>query len=531
MTINFVHTALILLALATVIVAISPRLKMPIEVLLILGSLLLSLVPGLPAMRLNPDLVFTVFLPPIIFGAAYFTSWRDFKANKRPIALLAIGLVLFTTLTTAVIVHALIPSLPWAVGFLLGAMISPPDAAAATAITRRLGVPRRLLTIIEGESLVNDATALVAYKFAIAAILTGAFSLRHAVIQFFVVSIGGIGVGLAVGWIGIALYRRLLDRTAQILVSFLTAFAAYLAAETLHMSGVMATVVAGLYFGRWIPMAGSAQLRIEAKAGWDLILFIINALVFTFIGFQLPVVLGHLEGYSAIKLARDAAVITLAVIALRFIWVYPATYLPRLLVPSIRQRDPAPSWKAVFVLSWTGMRGIVSLAAALALPFTLPSGDPFPDRNLLIFLTYVVILATLLIPSLTLPMLMRLLQLQVGDDQQREELVARLAGVRAVLDNSTEFRQNTAFNPEHVDQLVHRYKRRLETLQANMTDSAFSPLYDEDAQRRRLLREAIRRERQALIQLRDDGQIHNEVVHLILRELDLEEMRLRTQRV
>jgi len=531
MAMNLVTTALVLLALATGIVALAPRAKIPAEVLLILGSLILSLIPGLPTITLSPDIVFLVFLPPIIFGAAYFTSWRDFKANKRPISLLAIGLVLFTTVSVAFVLKWLIPGMPWAVGFILGAIVSPPDASAATAITRQLGVPRRLITIIEGESLVNDATALVAYKFAVAAIMTGSFSLGLAVGKFILVGAGGIIVGLVIGWTGTQINKHLKETVAQILLSFLTAFAAYLFAEELGVSGVISTVTAGLYYGRWVPAQASAQLRIEAKAGWDLILFIINAFVFTLIGFQLPVAFSHLHGYRTSHLVGYAAIVSLLVMVVRMVWVFPAAYVPRLLFRSVRESDPLPSWKNIFILSWTGMRGIVSLAAALSLPLFLPSGEAFPYRHLLIFLTYTTILTTLLLPSFTLPTLLRWLHIKSDNEAMREETLARVASVQAVLNGIEKMKTNGAYHPEHVNQLERRYLRRLETLQANLSNSAFSPLFDEDAQRRRLLRAVIHEERQALVGLRDDGKIHNDVMHLVMRELDLEELRLWTQRL
>lgn len=526
-----IETAWMLLALATGVVLLAPRIPVPLEVLLLLASLLVSFVPDMPHAGLDPELVFLVFLPPILFAAAYFTSWRDFKANKRPISLLAIGLVLFTTLGVGAVLKWLLPEIPWAVGLILGAMVAPPDASAATSITRKLGAPRRLLTIIEGESLVNDSTALVAYKFAVAAVMTGVFSPWMAAGKFVWVGIGGVALGVTVGWTGIWLYRHVTEPSAQTLISFLTAFAAYLVGETAGASGVIATVTAGLYFGRWLPARGSAQVRIEAKAGWDLMLFIINAFVFTLIGFALPTVVRHLGGYSWGQLLLYAVVVNAAVIGIRFLWVFPATYMPRWIFPSLRRRDPSPPWSVVFVLSWTGMRGIVTLAAALALPTQLPDGSPFPYRALLVFLAYTVILTTLLLPSLTLPWLMRRLGVQADGEHVREEALARAEAIRVVLAALRDKAADDAYDAHQLDDLVRRYQRRLNVLEANLTDQAFSPLFDEDNRQRRLLRDVLDKEREALIRLRDDGKIHNEVVHLILRELDLEDLRLRTQRL
>jgi len=527
-----IETALILLVLATAIVAIAPRFKLPMEVLLLLGSLCISLIPGLPHIALDPEIVFVVFLPPILFAAAYFTSWRDFKANKRPISLLAVGLVIFTAAAVAWIMKLLIPDMPWALGFVLGAMVAPPDASAATAITRKLGVPRRLITIIEGESLVNDATALVAYKFAVAAVMTGVFSLPLALAKFTTAALGGVAIGLAVGAAGIWLYPKLKETAAQILFSFLTAFAAYIAGEALHVSSVISTVTAGLVFGRWLPATASAELRLEAKAGWDLLLFIINALVFTLIGFQLPLVLRNLRAEAGIpQLIEYAVVVSVVVVAVRFLWVFPAVYVPRWFIPSINRKEPAPPWTIPATLSWTAMRGIVTLAAALALPLTLPSGAPFPHRDLLIFLAYTVILVTLILPSVTLPFLLPRLGLKSGDEHHREETGARIAAVRAVLSAVDRLKEHPGISQAHLDQVISRYERRLQVLEANLMDAAYSPLFDEDSQRRRLLNEILRREREAILQQRDAGLIHNEVFHQLLRELDLDDMRLHSQRL
>jgi len=529
--VNVIDTALILLLGATLTVAVAPRTKMPTDVLLLLGSLVLGLLPGLPRVSLHPEIVFILFLPPILFAAAYFTSWRDFKANIRPIALLAVGLVLFTSTAVALVAMALIPGMTWPVAFALGAIVSPPDASAATAITRKLGVPRRLVTLIEGESLVNDATALVVFRFALAAAMTGAFSLKVAALKFLWVGLGGVATGLFVGNAGIWLYRKIADTKAQILLSFLTAFGAYIFGELLGVSGVISTVTAGLWFGRCIPAIGTAQVRVEAQACWDLVLFVINAWVFALIGLQLPTVLEALQEYSPGWLAFQGLAVSAAVMAVRFLWIFPAAYLPRRLFPVLARRDPMPSWQSLVVLSWTGMRGIVSLAAALALPTVLPSGAAFPHRDLLIFLTYCVILTTLLIPALTLPALLRRLGLKADDARLREETRARIASVRAVLDQAGVLRGDGRYAAAHIDSLEKRYGHRLKILESNLTDQPYSPLVDEDQRLRRLLREVVRLEREALVGLRRGGEIHDEVFHLISRELDLEELRLRTERL
>ncbi|MGZ3696334.1 MAG: Na+/H+ antiporter, partial [Bdellovibrionota bacterium] len=383
---NTVEITICVLVFATLGVSLTRKSHIPLEVLLLVGSLLLSFIPNLPRLDIQPGIIFEVFLPPILFGAAYFTSWHDLKFNRRPIALLAIGLVLFTTLAVGFIIHLLIPGVSLTQAFLLGAIVSPPDASAATALVRNFSIPRRVIAVIEGESLVNDATALVCYRFALAAIATGKFSAGLAIANFVWVSLGGICVGFFIGYLAYAILQKLKDSRAETLWSLLTAFGAYLVSEHLGFSGVLATVCAGLYFGRILPSssAASAKTRIESRASWELVLFVINGLVFTLIGLQLPSVLRGLEGGLSWELVAYAAAAISVVILVRILWVFPAVYLPRYLSKSLAKRDPSPPWRAAALLSWVGMRGIVSLAAALAIPSALANGTPFPNRDLLV---------------------------------------------------------------------------------------------------------------------------------------------------
>ena len=531
MGIHLIEATLLLLVLTTIAVPWAGRIGLPTEILLVFGSLALSLLPGLPPLILDPTVVFTLFLPPILFAAAYFTSWRDFKQNRRPIFLLAFGLVLFTTTLVAVAVRALGLGVSWPVAFLLGAIVSPPDASAATAVIRKLGVPRRLVTIIEGESLVNDATALVAYRFALVAIVTGSFSLSAAILRFVVVASGGAAVGLLVAVCGIFIVRRLKDSLAETTLTLVTSFAAYILAEHWGFSGVISTVVGGLYYGRKIPMVTSAETRITAEASWGTVLFIINGLVFTLIGLQMPAVMAGLESYSWRQLIVYGATVSVVVIAVRFIWVFPAAYLPRKLFPSIARKDPLPPWGAVTALGWAGMRGIVSLAAALSIPLTLPSGEAFPSRPLLIFLTYVVILVTLVIPATTLPWLMRWLDIKDGGENRRDEAVARLALAEAVVREIDSLKRVSQFPAELLQNTSRRYKRRLQTIQSNLEPTAFSPLFDEDQTLRRLTRILLVAERKELVSLRQKAVIHDEIFFQLSRELDIEETRLRGQRI
>jgi monovalent cation/hydrogen antiporter len=528
---DLIEATLLLLFLTAITVPWAHRTGLPTEILLVCGSLLLSLLPGLPQISLDPDVVFTLFLPPILFAAAYFTSWRDFKRNRRPIFLLAFGLVLFTTTLVAAAVWSLGLGMPWPVAFLLGAIVSPPDASAATAIIRKLGVPRRVMTIIEGESLVNDATALVAFRFALAAIATGSFSLGAAALQFVIVAGGGAVVGLLVAGAGILILQRLRDSTAETTLTLITAFAAYIFAEHLAVSGVISTVVAGLYYGRRLPAVTSAQMHIEAEISWNTVLFVINGLVFTLIGLQLPAVIRGLDGYSWPQLVAYGGAVSLVVMAVRFIWMFPAAYIPRKLFPSIGRKDPMPSAGIITVLSWTGMRGIVSLAAALSIPLRLSNGEEFPFRNLLIFLTYVVILATLLIPATTLPALMRWLRIKDDGANRRDETVARVALFKAGLRELDLLKQRSAFSSELLETTAMRYERRVQTLESNLGPAAFSPLFDEDQTLRHLMRRLLVAERSELANLRQTASIHDQVFFDLSRELDIEETRLRGQRI
>jgi Na+/H+ antiporter len=367
---NIIEVIMGLLVAVSALALLSRKVPVPYPILLVLGGLLLALIPGLPVVRLNPELVFLFFLPPLLYPAAIFTPWRDFRANLRPIALLAVGLVLFTTVSVGFLAHYFIPDFPLAAGFVLGAIISPPDAIAATAIAQHLRIPRRIITVLEGESLVNDATALVAFRFGVAAVVTGVFSLAHATGQFFVVGIGGILIGLLVGIVTFWIQKPIDDPPIEITLSLLTPFAAYLPAEQLGVSGVLAVVTTGLYHGWRLPEFTTSRTRLQAGPVWEMIEFLLNGFIFLLIGLQLPEVLRHLSGRSIPQLVWYAAAISIAVILIRILWVFPATYLPRLLFKSIRRRDPFPPWQHVMLVAWTGMRGVVSLAAALALPFT-----------------------------------------------------------------------------------------------------------------------------------------------------------------
>lgn len=418
------ETFVILMAVVTAVGVLARWVKLPYPILLVVGGLVLSLQPWLPAdllkkYQLPPDLALLAFLPPLLYAAAFNTEWAAFRNQLRAISLLAVGLVLFTAVGVAAVCH-LCFGLPWVVGFVLGAIISPPDAVAATAITSRIKVPRMIVTILEGESLVNDATALVAYRLAVAAVGTGVFVWWECALEFVKVSAGGIAIGVAgavaIIWLHRFLNRRdLADAKLNIVITLLTPYAVYLPAEHLHVSGVLACVACGLWVGNRCEQVMTHEVYVEARAVWEMVEFVLNGVIFILIGFQLPLILeglsAHSDGHTMESLVWMAVVVTGVVIVARLLWVYPGAYLPRWFDRTFRGKtDPYPPWQAVAVVGWTGMRGVVSLAVALALPHKLDDGTPFPHRDLILFLTFWTIFGTLVGQGLTLPLLIRWLK-------------------------------------------------------------------------------------------------------------------------
>lgn len=409
-----VELVLGLLAVTVVLALLARKLGIAEPIFLVVGGLVIGLQPWAPGFSLDPQLVFLLFLPPLLYAAAFRTPWPEFRAQLRAITLLAVGLVLFTMTAVAVAAHYIF-GLPWASAFVLGAIVSPPDAVAAVAVTKRLRVPPVITTILEGESLVNDATALVALRFGVAAVVTGAFSLADAGWQFVLVSVGGIAVGLLGGWL-VCHFHRWLDRLdladpkLVITITLLTPFAVYFVAEHLHLSGVLATVCTGFWVGNRCERVFTRALFEEARAVWEWVEFILNGLVFILVGFALRQVLDQFDGaFVPLELLAGAAGVAGAAVAARLVWMFPGAYLPRWIDARLGCPSPYPSWRGVAVVGWTGMRGAVSLAAALSLPRTTESGQPFPGRELIQFLTFAVIFATLVGQGLTLPLLIRVL--------------------------------------------------------------------------------------------------------------------------
>src|ERR1700761_1776721 len=410
------------------------RVNIAPAILLLLAGIAFAFVPGVPPLELPPEIVLLVVLPPLIYSASVAMSWREFKLNLRPIILLAVGCVIFTAAVVAAATHYLI-GLPWNVGFLLGAIVSPPDAVAPLAIARRLGIPRRVLVVLEGEGLANDATALILYRFAIIAITTGAFSLSKATGTFFAVVATEVLFGIAVGWLSMRSRHYARDPQIEITLSLITPYLAYWVPEHLGGSGVISTVACGLYIIWNGPLWISAATRLQGIFFWNLMIYLIEGLLFLFTGFQMRLLYEKSKAFPLGDILSATALVAVIIIFARFVWTYPAVYLPRILSKSLRRRDPSPPWQQVFILSFAGIRGAVSLAAALALPFTLQNGDPFPDRDLVLFVAFGVIFVTLVGIGFTLPMVVGWLGVA---DTGRSELIAEhqseIAAPREALD-------------------------------------------------------------------------------------------------
>jgi Na+/H+ antiporter len=519
------NTELILICLVAVglLAIVAKRIRIPYPILLTVGGVVLALIPGLPVIHLEPDLVFNLFLPPLIYPAAVYTSWRDFRANLRPILLLAIGLVLFTMAAIAFVFHYL-TGLPLAVGFVFGAIISPPDAVAALAITHNLRVPRKIVVILEGESLVNDATSFISFRFAVAAVMTGGFSLNEAAVRFLWVAAGGICVGLVVGWLATQLQKRLDDPPVQTMFSLLTPYVAYFGGEALHVSGILAVVIAGMYYGWEAPRILSGRMRLQAMPVWEMVVFVLNGVLFMLIGLQLPQVIHALPPSSETRIAKLAILVVCAIVLVRFVWMFAASFLPRVLSRTFRHESPAP-WQHTALIAWTGMRGADSLAGALAIPFTLPSGEPFPGRNLILLLTFCVIFGTLVLQGLTLSPLIG--WLRVVDDRitEKEERLARLKANEAALARVEAMQALNRSRPEVAQRLRSEYLDRIKQLRSDgphkeTVSRLFSPDFEE------LAREALQTERETVIQLRNEEAISDQALRRIQRDIDLAEARL-----
>jgi CPA1 family monovalent cation:H+ antiporter len=501
------------------------KLQIAYPILFVIGGLVLGFVPKLPVLHLDPELIFVLFLPPLLYPSAVFTPWREFQANLGPILMLAIGLVLLTTVVVAWFAHRFV-GFPLAAGFVLGAIISPPDAIAAAAVTQTMRVPRRIIAILDGESLANDATSFTTYRFAVAAAATGAFSLAAASVGFFVVVIGGIFVGLAAGWAGASVQRRLDDPPVQTTLSLLTPYVAYLAAEAFQVSGVLAVVVAGLYVGWRGPEIFTSRMRLVSRSVWGMVVFILNGFLFILIGLQLPEVVHSLSGITLGKAVWLAVLVVGLITLVRVLWLFVFTYLPRVMSREFSRRFPTPSWRHLVLMSWAGMRGVDSLAAALALPLVTKNGAPFPKRELIVFLTFSVILGTLVFQGLTLSPLIRWLKIPDDHSLEEEERQARLQANQAALARITEIAKRRKFDQAVVQRLRSEYEDRIHQLsvredrESETELSLFSPEYEE------LSKEGLGEERRTILGLRNKRVINDSVLRRIQRDIDLSEVRL-----
>lgn len=530
--------ALLLALLAAVALGagLAKRLAISYPVLLVIAGFLCSLIPHVPQIRLAPDVVFFVFLPPLLYAAAWQTSWREFRHHLFSIGMLAVGLVFFTAVGVALTAHFFMPGFDWRLGFLLGAVVSPTDAPAATSIARRIGLPHALVELLEGESLINDATGLLALQFGLDMIVNGATPpVGRSILEFVWLLGGGVLIGVAIGWLVTRLERWVEEGPIEIALSVIVAYAAYLAGEAAHASGVISVVTTGLFLSRRSASLFSAQSRLQLMSVWDAVEFLLNGLVFLLIGLQLPYVLAAIQGYSLLRLSLYGLAFSAVLIALRLLWTFPAarfSYLVR--TRMLGQVYAMPKPRYLFVLGWTGMRGVVALAAAVSLPLTISDGSPFPQRNLIVFLTFSVILVTLVLQGLTLPAVVRALHLGEDNGPACEEDEARLIVLQSAIDYLEGLERE---QPEKegaaamvIGGVLGRFRFRMEELRAGDPDAETTGGGGQRLTTRTLLLDVYRKQREQLNTLRGDGRIGDGAYRTLERELDLGESRLASQK-
>jgi len=522
--VEYLHIGFVLLATMIVVAVAANRLRLPHSILLVIAGVALALLPGLPRVELAPELVLLLVLPPLIYSAGVAMSWREFRFNLRPIGLLAIGCVAFTTVAVAASLHFLL-GWAWAAGFVLGAIIAPPDVVAPLAIARRLGLVRRVLVVLEGEGLANDGTALVLYRFAVMAVTTGIFSIEKATAVFSAIVVGEIGYGIAVGWVMLRLRQAVADPHIEILLSLLTPYVAYWLPQELGGSGVLATIAAGLYVSWNGPRLISSATRLQGIFFWDLVLYILEGFVFLLTGLQARTILERASGVVTFDILWASALTVAVIVIARFAWVFPATYLPRWLIPSVARRDPSPKWQLPFMIAFTGIRGVVSLAAALALPLTTSAGAPFPQRDMILVITFAVIVVTLVGQGLLLPLVIQWLGLgrraaAERDDERAHELAGRSAAVHAALDRLEKLREERDIPDDLFDDLRAHQQVRLRDLERIQAGLDVSQTADE------VRLDLIEAERKSIHDALRDGQIIDETRRRIERDLDLREAML-----
>ena len=522
-----VELVLLLLLLFVIVFGLFARkLGTPYPIIMVIGGLLLGFVPGIPEVTLNPDLIFLVVLPPLLYSSAWTTSWRDFHHNLVSILLLAFGLVGFTVLGVALIAPSVFAGFDWRLGLALGAVVAPTDAIAATSIARRVGLPGRIVDILEGESLINDATGLLALQFATMIVVHKmAPSISTGVLTLLWLIVGGVGLGLAVGWIVDFIESRIEDGPIEIVLSILVPYAVYLAADAVHASGVLAVVACGLFLSRRSAHFFSPSVRLQIWSVWQSLTFVLNGLVFVLIGLQLPAIRASIRGYSLSALLIDGAIFSAMLIVLRMVWTFPGAFLAYFLRTRLgHQHEKPPQARQIFVVGWTGMRGVVSLAAAIALPAVLADGTPFPQRNLIVFLTFCVIVVTLVLQGVSLPPLIRALGLAGTGGPNCEEREARRIVMEAAVSHVEEAKtQDNETSGPLYDDIAGHYRQRLASLQPGAENQEEIAVHGRHIE---LSLEALRVERQTLIRLRNEGRINDEVLRRIEHELDLSESRL-----
>jgi len=506
--------------------ALARRLQIPYPIVLVIGGALFGFVPGLPEVTLDPDVVLVVFLPPLLYSAAFFANLGDLRRDLRAISITSIGLVLATMCAVAVVAHELIPGMSWEVAFVLGAIVSPTDPLAGAMIMRRLDVPRRQVSVVEGEGLFNDATALVAFRVAVAAVVGGSFSLADAGVDFVLAAVGGVAIGLAVGWAVAEIRKRTEDAQVSITISLLTGYAAFIPANAIGASGVLAAVTAGIYMGIRGPSIIPPRTRLQGLFVWDILDFLINAVLFVLVGLQLRTVIDALGGYSVGSLAGYALAISGVVITTRLVWANTVPYIIRALDRREGQRARRVGAGPRLIVAWSGMRGAVSLAAALAIPLTTDAGAAFPNRDLIIFLTFAVIFFTLVVQGLSLPAVIRAVGLTRDGSEENEEIRARLIAAKAALDQLDLLEGEEWTRDETVERMraLYRYrKRRFAARAGKIEDDGYE---DRSLAYQHMVQIVLAAQRDALIRERSQGTISNEVMNRVIRELDLEETRL-----
>ena len=528
---NLIQLLLALLAARVALTILANRLSIPAPLILVPAGVILGFIPWFPRFELNPDVVLSIFLPPLIYTGSV-SAWNAVQKNIRPIFLLSFGLVLFTMAFVALAAHHLIPGITWPIAFVLGAIIAPTDDVAAGTVVRKLSVPHRLVSVLEGEGLLNDATALTAFQFAVAAVVSGSFHLERAIFAFFAMVVGEVAYGLLLGWVVSKVRQKLKDPSLELTVSFLTPFLAYLIPERLGGSGVLATAIAGLYIGSQSAKVFTLGVRLIGVPMWQLLVFIFNNFLFLVTGLQLRFVLGEVSDYSPATLLYYGAVVSGVVILSRLVWVYPAAFLPRAFSASLRARDPMPPFRHIFILSWIGMRGAISLAAAFGIPAMTGSGSPFPYRGLIIFIAFCVILSTLVLQGITLPPLIRWLGIDRDGEQERkgahyQETLARLEAAKAALQEIDTWEKEGVCSTEIAEHLRHLYEKQIRKLDRHRdeeSDDAFGHLSKKETE---LQLKVLDTERNKILELYDQGVIADDVLRLIVLDLDLQEMRLR----